>query len=141
MKKLTRAASLTTAFSMKDTANKDLSRLPSLCFDSLMSSPKGKRIAKGKKTLTGRNRLAKTGAVQVLEFTSQVRRKKYKLTVFKESDVLGIKKKFANRLISTPGADFDCDSDDDLIEGTIKQKLKELRAGLLKTKKAACLVN
>ena len=137
MKKLTRAASMAnTAFSCTETTTKELSRLPSMCFDSVLSSPKSRRITKGRKFPKKRAAGLETGLLEVLEFKSGNFKKKYKLNVFFESDVLTIKKKFATKLVNTPGADFDCQSEDDLIEDTIKQKLKELRAGLNKIKKA-----
>ena len=135
MKKPARAASLTTVGSSRcDALSRAPTRLPSACFDSALCSPVARRVAKRRQR--PRPSAPKTGRVQTLEFRSQVRRKKYKLQLFDEDQVLVLRRATVGKLIDTPGADFDCDSDEELIASTIRQKVKELRAGLRKAAKA-----
>ena len=88
------------------------------------SQPINKRLKKTKKS---------QAAVKVLAFKSDHRPKKtYKFKVYKETQVLSMNRKLKNKLIETPEADFDCPSDDELIQDIIKQKRRELQGMLVK---------
>ena len=136
MKRQTRATSIAaTAHSLTNTTTKDLSRLPSLNFDTFTFSPKLKRISKNRQNPKPEYKQGNIVPIEVLEFKSARRRKKHRFSVFNEAEVLKMKKKLEGLLVETPEADFDCPSDDELIADTVKQKCKELKSALGKLKK------
>ncbi len=138
MKRQIRSISIAeTAYSQDETTSKCVSRLPSMTFDSFTSSPKAKKISKRNKTSRCFTKAKILAPIEVLEFKSPHRRKKFKLDVFLETQKLKMNKKLAQKLLETPEADFDCQSDDDLITSTIKTKSAELKKALNKLKRVS----
>ena len=133
MKRRNRVTSVAaTASSSKDIATSELSRLPSMNFDLLTPSPQIKKIHKPKRGLKIPCEKYKLSPIEILEFKSAYRRKKFKLKVFNEADKLIMNKRLQKKLKNTPETDFDCPSDDELIAETVARKSNELRAALNK---------
>ena len=59
-------------------------------------------------------------------FKSETKRKSYKIGVFNERDVLKFSKKIAEKMLQRPDEDFDCMSDDELIQTELAKKQREL---------------
>ena len=132
-------STVSTLHSSKKTAikrTKHFKRLSILSFDNMILSPVSKRASKSNKRA---KKLTKCKSeLQVLEFRSERRVKRvFKIRVYQEDRVLQMPQELEDRLMQTPDDDFDCQSDEELIQEVIERKHREL-AGMLVRPRNLC---
>lgn len=116
----------TTKYSLTDTTIKKPRRLPSISILEFNSSPPTKtdsrRMVKSSCIKNIRNTL------EALEFRSERRKKKvFKFKLHQEHDILVMSKKIGALLVDTPDDDYDCASDEEMIQSAVMQKHRELK--------------
>ena len=126
MARIKRSTSLAnTACSITENPRKSISPCPSL--ENLGSIRKKRVTVKKRKPSKRLQKVLKKAPKRYLTYKSGSNGRRHRIRLFRENEIFSFRRKVKKIEIETPEEDFDCQSDEELVNSTVLQKFRELK--------------
>ena len=114
-----------TACSLTENRRKSISPCPSL--ENLGSIKKTRKTTRRRQPSKRLKKASKKSPVRYLTYKSGSNGKRHRIRLFLENEILSFRHKVKKIELETPEEDFDCQSDEELVNTTVLQKYRELK--------------